>query len=183
MKLVYICIMCIKNSILVKLSLLDLIILAWASWHYDKKSYEPLLDGDPINSAYKIPMDEHVFNAIVFALIINIIGVIWDYKNMKCQNKGRNITTFPVVFLYMITLNICSIATFVYVALTSSELVISECNIFYAPLIKLVGMEQAEVIFPIGRVLAILYAMLYLAVYFYVFCGIKATKITDGNSI
>lgn len=160
------------KNIFCKLSVFNAFVLIWAIWFEGQKLYEPLPYGVLPGYIYKNPMDDTIFNMVVFTLCVNIIAILWKCWNEKMQKTCLELA----LFLYLLVVGICMTATFIHVVSASSESVINECNLVYAPLIKMMGKKQVETLFPVRTLLTALYAVLYSVTYIYIRYNSKRMK-------
>lgn len=119
------------------LMIFDIGVVIWSIWYESGILYEPPLWG--YEDSYLLPIEEQIYNAMIFTILINIIVVIGNIKRVYHKTfENYNLAVLIIYFIFVM----CSLAWgYSYIASRTGYGIIDEGNILFCLPIMLFGEE------------------------------------------
>ena len=126
----------LKDRIL-HLIIFDIGVVIWCIWYESGIQYEPPLWG--YEDTYIYPIIREIYNAMIYAVVINIIVLISNIKKLNRKTlENYNLAIFIIYFIFVL----CSLSWgYSYIASRSGCGIIDNGNILFCLPIMLFGEE------------------------------------------
>lgn len=163
----------LSNGIFI-ICILDILIVLHILYVESHIEYEPLMDignsNTDSNSIYLYPLPISIYNTMIMTLIVNFIVVLWYvFKGIK-QHYFCNLIC---VIFYQNVICVAFSLGLILLKMTSHEIVISEDNVMFKPLIRMSSMEYIQNGVTVTSIYTAIFIVLYIATMYLLFRTIK----------